>query len=88
MKVSGILTSNVQIEITPHEAINQLFLHYFKHKREELTKIDNKIYHEYDESIHGSPSFKLHFITDDEDMIKIYNGLVLAYEGIISKSNK
>lgn len=85
MQISGILTSHVKIDVSPYEAINQLFLYYFNNKYEDLVRKDDGIYLEYDESIHGSPAWKLRFITNDDDLIKIYDGLSLAYKGMIAK---
>ena len=88
MNICATLTSKVNVDIEPHELIDQLFLHYFNIKYENLIKKDNAIYAEHDVSMHGSPIYENIFITNDQNLLKIYDGLSIIREAQNSLKDK
>ena len=57
------------------DAIDAMFIYYFKCSFRELELMEDGIYYAYDTSFHGSPHYQYKLITNDKNMVEIYNHL-------------
>ena len=58
------------------EKIDALIKYYFKCSFFELELMEDGIYFRYDTSLHGSPHYQYKLITNDKNMIEIYDHLM------------
>ena len=68
------------------EAIDKMFKYFFNASYYDLELLKNKLYYRYDTSFHGSPHYQYKLITDDENKIKIFNGLIAIRNSILSST--
>ena len=57
------------------EVIEAMFVYYFKCSFRDIELMEDGLYYMYDTSFHGSPHYQYKLITQDENLIKIYNHL-------------
>lgn len=87
-KLQGIQTQLVNIEIRSlKDLLDAITLEYFKtNKFYSLVIKDGYICEEYDVSYHGSPIMEYKQITNDPDLIEVYNALEILYKFNSKKS--
>lgn len=87
-KLQGIQRQLVNIEIRSlKDLLDAITLEYFKtNKFYSLVIKDGYICEEYDVSYHGSPIMEYKQITNDPDLIEVYNALKILYKFNSKKS--
>lgn len=84
MKFKVPYTQYIEVTVNDvNEVIKELCNYFFNRKDiENLIVKDGCVYYEEDVSIHGSPYYEYHKITDDVKKIEILNSLKTIYKNI------
>ena len=67
--------------------IDSIFEYYFKCSFRDIELMEDGLYYAYDTSFHGSPHYQYKLISQDKNLIEIYNYLMKLRE-LASKCDK